>query len=46
MRQHEPQENDPHHGHGALAGGHVPAEGISDLADQRHETAAFPVDHV
>ena len=46
IRRHLPTLHDAHHGHGALAGGHVPAESIADFANQRHETAAFPVDHV
>ena len=44
VREHGEEENDAHHRHGTLAGGHVPAEGIGDPAKQRHEIPTFPVD--
>ena len=44
IRRHLPTLHDAHHGHGAVARGHVPAEGAFHPATERHEIPLLPVD--
>ena len=46
IRRHLPTLHDAHHGHGTLARGDVQAEGIGDLATERHEIPVLSVDRI
>ena len=40
------KKNNPHHGHGAVARGHVPPKGALHIAAERYEIPILPVDKV
>ncbi len=44
LREYGQEKDDGYHGHGAVARGHVQTKGVGDIAKERHEIPALPVD--